>query len=92
MPRASMVPASIFKNRGRTMKRIERNGYLEVVLAEIETHRAQGEGLDIELFRPEKERRVRLKISFVLGALLFAGWMAYCGVVWTGVLKAIGAW
>lgn len=73
------------------MKRIERDGYLEVVLSEIETHREQGEALDIELFRPEKFRRTRLRMATLTGFLVVGGWMVYVFVIGYGVLRAIGA-
>lgn len=72
------------------MKRIERDDRLEVILAEIEANRAQGDKLGVELFKPDPRRdRIKLAIgTAILGAI---GWLAYWYVIWHQVLKTIGA-
>ena len=67
--------------------RIERNGYLEVVLSEIETHRAQGESLGVECFAEPKKRKERMR-TVIAG---WAGLSLYALIFWYGVLRAIGA-
>lgn len=69
------------------MKRIERDGYLEVVLSEIEMHRAQGDALGIELFTQRNERRKYIRDL----VLTWSGVFLYGFVFWYGVLRAIGA-
>ena len=74
------------------MKRIERSGHLEVLLAEIETYRDQGESMGVELFREfEREARKQLRWRVFVLCAGAAAFMAYCTVIWYGVLKAIGA-
>ena len=70
--------------------RIERNGYLEVVLSEIETHRAQGEALGIECFQRD-HRRKRIVWAIGTGVALYLAWGAYVLVVGTKILHVIGA-
>lgn len=69
------------------MKRIERDGYLEVVLSEIEMHRAQGEELGVELFTIEKKRKESMRTVI----FTWAAGTVYLFVFWYGVLRAIGA-
>ena len=71
------------------MKQLSHDVQLEVLLSEIETYRSQGEDMGIELFRDFRRETLRKRLTLV--AVGIGAWMLYCGVVWYGVLRSIGA-